>query len=153
MVTFLKKEMLKRGLLGIPLGITWDYLITIVISLGWGNGNYLACVPSLAESMGGEAYAVLVQALLCGVAGAVFGASSVIWELETWSIVKQTGIYFLIAAVNVLPIAYLMHWMEHSLKGVISYALIFVLIFVCVWISQYIAWKVKVKKINAKLSQ
>ena len=50
----LKKQIFLRGLLGIPLGITIGYLITIVLSLVWGNGYYSPCVPSLASIMGSE---------------------------------------------------------------------------------------------------
>ena len=103
--------------------------------------------------MGTEIGAVMLQSTLCGFAGMIFGAASVIWEIESWSIVKQTGLYFLIAAIAIIPTAYVLHWMEHSVKGAVGYIGIFVLIFVCVWISQYIAWKIKIKKINAKLSQ
>lgn len=149
----MKKEMVKRALLGFPLGITWEYFITLIISLGWGNGYYTRCVPSLIETVGTEIGAVMLQSALCGFAGMIFGAASVIWEIESWSIAKQTGLYFLIAAIAIIPTAYVLHWMEHSVKGAVGYIGIFVLIFVCVWISQYIAWKIKINKINAKLSQ
>ena len=43
----MKKKALLRGLLGVPLGMAMGYLITIVISLGWGQGRYVACMPEL----------------------------------------------------------------------------------------------------------
>ena len=49
-------------------------------------------------------------------------------------LVKQTGIYFLIDSVTMMPIAYVTFWMEHSLKGVLSYFGIFALMFAVVWI-------------------
>ncbi|MFR1295739.1 MAG: hypothetical protein ACLSBH_10115 [Coprobacillus cateniformis] len=41
----MKKKIIKRSLLGFPLGITIGYLITILISLGWANGYYFALCP------------------------------------------------------------------------------------------------------------
>lgn len=148
-----KKTMITRGLMGIPIGITIGYLITIFISLGWGEGYYSPCVPQLAEAVGSEIGAVILQTALCAVLGAVFGGASIIWELDEWSIVKQTGIYFLIISVTMLPVAYVTHWMEHSVKGFLLYFGIFLGIGIAMWITQYFLWKIRVKKIQEKVSQ
>lgn len=113
----MKKKIIKRSLLGFPLGITMGYLITILISLGWANGYYSPCVPELISLMGNEINAVILQTILCGILGVGFAASSVIWEMDSWSSVKQTGIYFSIISVIMLPIAYFAYWMEHSVVG------------------------------------
>ena len=130
----MKKKIFLRGLSGIPTGLAIGYLITIITSLIWGNGYDFPCVPELAVMMGSEINAVLLQGFLCGVLGMGFAASSVIWDMEDWGLVKQTGIYFLIDSVTMMPIAYVTFWMEHSLKGVLSYFGIFALMFAVVWI-------------------
>lgn len=147
----MKKKIVLRGILGFPLGVAAGYLITIIISLIWANGYYSPCVPELAAIMGSEIKAVSLQALLSGILGTGFAAISVIWEMENWSIVKQTGIYFIISSLIMLPIAYFTHWMNHSLKGVLSYYGIFILIFVIIWIAQYIIARKNVKKMNETL--
>ncbi|MDE7178828.1 MAG: DUF3021 domain-containing protein [Lachnospiraceae bacterium] len=147
----MKKKIILRSLSGIPLGLAIGYLITIIISLIWANGYYAPCVPELAAIMGSEINAVLLQALLCGILGMGFGGCSVIWEIEDWGIVKQTGIYFLIVSVIMMPIAYVSYWMEHSLSGILSYFGTFVLIFVIVWMIQYGRAKHNVKKMNEKM--
>ncbi len=103
--------------------------------------------------MGSEIYAVILQALLCGLLGIGFAASSLIWEIEHWGIVKQTGIYFLIISVIMLPIAYLTYWMEHSLMGFFSYYAVFALIFLVIWIIEFIIGRYNVRKMNAKLKE
>lgn len=147
----MKKQILLRGMLGFPLGLAMGYLITIFISLTVSDGRYYPCVPELAAVMGNEIDAVLLQAVLCGILGAGFGACSVIWQIENWGIVKQTGIYFSIISVIMLPIAYVSYWMEHSLKGILGYFSIFALIFAAVWIVQYTAAKHNVRKMNETL--
>ena len=147
----MKKQILLRGMLGFPLGLAMGYLITIFISLTVSDGRYYPCVPELAAVMGNEINAVLLQAVLCGILGAGFGACSVIWQIESWGILKQTGIYFSIISVIMLPTAYVSYWMEHSLKGILSYFGIFVLIFAAVWIVQYTAAKHNVRKMNETL--
>ena len=147
----MKKQILLRGMLGFPLGLAMGYLITIFISLTVSDGRYYPCVPELAAVMGNEINAVLLQAVLCGILGAGFGACSVIWQIESWGILKQTGIYFSIISVIMLPTAYVSYWMEHSLKGILSYFGIFVLIFLTFWIVQYAAARHNVRKMNETL--
>lgn len=147
----MKKQILLRGMLGFPLGLAMGYLITIFISLTVSDGRYYPCVPELAAVMGNEINAVLLQAVLCGILGAGFGACSVIWQIESWGILKQTGIYFSIISVIMLPTAYVSYWMERSLKGILSYFGIFVLIFATVWIVQYAAARHNVRKMNETL--
>ena len=149
----MKRKILLRGILGIPIGITIGYLITIFISLGLANGYYSPCVPELISMMGSEIRAVIVQSVFCGILGAGFAASSVIWEIDHWSLVKQTGIYFAIASLLMLPIAYLAYWMEHSVVGFLSYFGIFILIFAMIWAIQFAIGKYNVKKMNEKLYQ
>lgn len=147
----IKKKIMLRAISGLPIGLSIGYLITIVISLIWADGYYAACVPALAETMGNEINAVILQALLCAILGMGFGGCSVIWEIEDWSISKQTGIYFLIVSLIMMPIAYVTYWMEHSFLGVVSYFGIFAFIFAIVWVIQYARAKRNVKRINEKM--
>lgn len=144
----MKNKIISRGLLGFPLGITLGYLITIIISAIFADGYYSACVPGFIEIIGSEIGAVIVQAVLCGILGSGFAMASVIWEMENWSIAKQSGLYFAITSIIMLPIAYITNWMEHSVFGFLIYFGIFISIFVFVWLIQYFAWKIKLKKIN-----
>ena len=147
------KKTICRGALGFPLGICIGYLITIGISLSLATGQYSPCPPLLVEQFGSELAAVVFQAVLCGVLGAAFAAASIIWELETWSIAKQTGIYFLVVSVAMLPIAYFAQWMEHSLAGFLLYFGIFVVIFVVMWLIQYLVWNNKIQRMNASIKE
>lgn len=145
----MKKQIIKRGVFGFPVGIAIGYVITVIVSTFVGDGNFYPVTPELVSAMGGELNAVVLQTVLCGVMGAGFAAASVIWELDSWSLAKQSGIYFLIACILMLPIAYAANWMEHSVGGILSYIGIFIAIFISVWLAQYLSWKRKIKKMNA----
>ena len=147
----MKKKILLRGILGFPIGLAIGYTITIILSLIFANGYYSPCVPELTVIMKSEINAVMLQAFLCGILGTGFAACSVIWEIERWGIVKQTGIYFLIISVIMMPIAYVTYWMEHSLKDMLCYFGIFAFIFAVIWIIQYFIAKKEVKKLNENL--
>ena len=149
----MKKKMIMRGLLGLPTGIAIGFVITLIISACIGNGSFYPVTPELIDTMGNELNAVILQTVLCAVMGVGFAAASVIWELDSWSLAKQSGIYFLIISVITLPIAYVTNWMKHTVLGVLSYVAIFAAIFVVVWLSQYLLWKRKIKKMNALVSK
>lgn len=149
----MKKKILKRCLSGFPLGVAIGYIISIIISLVWAQGYYSPCVPELIDMAGSEINAVMLQAFLCGVLGMGFAASSVIWDIEKWGIARQTGTYFLIISVIMMPIAYITYWMEHSLAGIASYFGIFALLFAFVWFVQYIRARRNVKNMNDTLNK
>lgn len=149
----MKKNLFSRIFIGLLGGIVLCYLITIGVSLVIGDGNYYPCVPALAQRFGNELTAVVVQMALGAVLGAGFAGASLIWERDDWSLLKQTGIYFAIASVLMMTIAYICEWMEHSVRGFLIYFGIFFTIFVVVWLVQYAIWKARISKIKRKLEK
>lgn len=147
----MKKELLFRLFIGFLGGVVLSYFITIAISLFIGDGNFYPCVPGLTERFGNEVTAVVIQTVLSAILGAGFAGCSLIWEKDEWSLLKQTGIYFSIASVLMMTVAYVCEWMEHSVKGVLSYFGIFLGIFIVVWLVRYIIWKIRISKIKEGL--
>ena len=107
----MKNQIIKRGLVGFPVGIAIGFVITLIISACIRDGSYYPVTPELIGSMGNELNAVILQTVLCGIMGSGFAMASVIWELDSWSLAKQSGIYFLIACIIMFPIAYIANWM------------------------------------------
>lgn len=149
----MKKKLIGRGLIGFPVGIAIGYVITVIISICIGDGFFHPVNPELVNKMGSELNAILIQTGLSGIMGTGFAMASVIWEIDSWSLAKQSGIYFMIISVIMLPIAYFTNWMKHTVLGVLSYVAIFVAIFVVVWLSQYLLWKRKIKQMNTLVNK
>lgn len=149
----MKRKIILRCLTGFPIGITICYLITIILSVCVANGYYSPCVPELISLTGSEINAVILQTLLGGLLGAGFAGCSIIWEIDNWSIVKQTGIYFLIISIIMMPTAYFTYWMEHSIRGFLSYFGIFTLIFIIIWFVQFVTGRHNVNRMNECLKK
>ncbi|MGN1090734.1 MAG: DUF3021 domain-containing protein [Huintestinicola sp.] len=149
----MKKKIIERSLVGFFIGIAIGQIISVLISLIAGNGEFLICSPAFTEIIGSEASAAALQTLLCGIMGIGYAAATLIWENDNLNIAKQTGICFGIYALFTFPIAYLTNWMEHSANGVLQYVGIFSAIFVFVWVLQYFAVRAKIKTINKKLNR
>lgn len=58
-----------------------------------------------------------------------------------------------IAAVTMMPIGYLLNWMEHSAAGIISFFLVFLVIFVVIWLTMYLIWRRKIRKLNQNVQK
>ena len=147
----MKKKVILRGLFRLPVGIAIGFVITLLISICIGDGAFYPVTPELIQMMGNQLNAVILQTILCAILGVGFAMASVIWEIDSWSLAKQSGVYFLVISVVMLPIAYFANWMKHSIAGVLSYVGIFVMFFAAVWISQYLLWKRRIKKMNARI--
>ena len=149
----MKKKIITRGLLGLIIGVAIGFIISLIISTIINDGSFYPVSPELIKTMGSELNAVILQTILCAIMGAGFSAASVIWEIDSWSLAKQTGIYFLIISIIMLPIAYIANCMKHSLLSFVFYTSIFIFIFILVWIIQYLIWKQKIKKMNTLINK
>ena len=149
----MRKEILKRSLLGAPIGLALSTIITIAISLAYGDGNYHAVVPELTGRMGSEIAAVVFQAVLSLLYGAAWAGASVIWNAEHWSLLKMTLVHLAITSLATFPIAYFAFWMPHNAAGILLYFGIFFAIYIAIWFSQYGAMKKRVKELNEKIKK
>lgn len=148
----MKKKILMRCLIGAPIGLAINYIISIAISFLFGSGEYLAVVPELIEDFGSEVNAVTVQAVCALILGAVFGGASMIWRTENLSLLQQTVTHLAVVSLAMFPIAFFNRWMGHTVIDVIVYFGIFFGIYLFIWAVQYMAVKVRIKEINEKLN-
>ena len=145
------KKIISRVLYSFPIGISCSVGISLLLSLLFGEGKYYPFAASLVFFTGSEVKAMLLQTTLSGILGSVFGGMSFIWEIERWSILKQTAVYFLSVSIPMMGISYLLYWMEHSLNGFLLYFLIFVMVFFVVWLFNFAIYWFKVRRINQEL--
>ncbi len=149
----MKKKILLRSLMGAPIGVTISLIITIIISLCSGNGEYYCAVQEFIDLCGNETTAVIVQMICSMFIGAVYSGASVIWEIEKWSFTKQTLLHFAIFIVSFVPISYLLSWMPHNLNGALCYVAAFTGMYTLIWVSVYFSMKSKIKKMNSRLQE
>ena len=119
----MKKKVILRSLIGAPIGLSISFIITLIISVIINKGEYYPVVPQLTALCGNELNAVVIQTICSLIYGAAFGGTSVIWEIENWSLLKQTVIHCIVISVSMLPIAYCMYWMPHSFWCCVSQAI------------------------------
>ncbi len=149
----MKKKVIIRCLIGAPIGLAISTLITIAISLAVRDGHFYPVAPELITDTGGELNAVILQAICALLYGAAWAGASVIWEIERWSILRQSVTHLIICSLATFPIAYFTRWMPHNAAGILLYFGIFFGIYLFIWLSQYFAMKIKLKRINEKVKE
>ena len=120
---------------------------------GFGGNYYSAVALELTAIMGGELNAAVLQYVMSCILGFSFAMASAIFEIENWSMTKQTVVHFLITAIAMLPIAYVCHWIEHTALSIFVYFATFAAVYFFMWIVQKRYWKKKVAQMNDKLQK
>ena len=107
----LKKQFIMRFLIGMPIGLLICYFITLFISIGVGDGNFYPVQTELTNLCKSQLNAVIVQTIAGMIYGGMWGGASVIWEVDSWSLTRQTVTHLIVISVISFPIAYVMRWM------------------------------------------
>lgn len=144
------KTVLLRGLLGIPIGIAISITIALCISLSYGELSLVP--PQMIEHFGCELSAFTNQYILSCIIGFVSAASSCIFEIEKWSMAKQTFIHFLVITIVFFPISIFAGWIGTSALSLFIYCAIFIAIYIGIWTGLYLYWKNKIKYLNKSLN-
>ncbi|MPM59441.1 hypothetical protein SDC9_106283 [bioreactor metagenome] len=121
----MKKNIILRSLMGAPLGLTISVLITVGSSLCIADGAYYPVVPEFAAACGSELTAVVLQTVLCLFYGAVWGAASLVWEVDHWSLLRQTVTHLVLCSLSTFFVAYTAYWMGHTIASIAVYFGIF----------------------------
>lgn len=149
----MKKKVIIRSLFGAPIGVLISLIITICISYAVGDGQFYPVAPQLEYYCGSEINAVFWQTVFSMVYGAAFGGSSVIWELENWSLTKQTAVHFTLVTLITIPMAYTMRWVDENVISWIMYLAVFIFIYFSIWLSQYLSIRARIRKINKQIEK
>jgi|LGVE01.1.fsa_nt_gb predicted MFS family arabinose efflux permease len=130
----MQKKMFSRCIFGFELGVFIGYLITILVSLYLSSTEYSPVMTPLIAVTGSELMAVILQFFLFGILGVGFGFGSLIFEMENWSILKQTIVHFIIITIVLFPIAYFGEWTDHTIVGILIYCGIAAVVYLIIYL-------------------
>jgi len=147
----LKKEAVKRAIMGFMYGVFIGQTILILESLAMRDGNFYSVTKYLLDLAGTKIAAVIIQYFLTGLIGTTFAATTVIFEMDSWSLLRQTILHFIITSIVMYIAGFLCGWFPHKLSSTLIWFGIFIVIYVIFWISFSSYYKNKVKKMNEAL--
>ncbi len=121
------------GLVGFVLGM--------LISIGFG----LICGASE------DLKSALPHILLGGLYGAVAMGSTVVYDIEKWSIARATATHFLLIIGLYCVLVFSMGWFRIEDPAFWIVIAIMIVGYVLIWLLQYLAYKRKVRQMNDNL--
>lgn len=141
------KKSLTRGLISYCISATASILASLIALL---CGAPRVCTPDFVARIGSEQVALLLQSLLIALIGFAFGASSVLFEIEHWSLLRQgathvaitAGIWIMVELICFAPIAP-PAVIAFTISAAVSYAI--------TWGAQYFVSRAQVRKLNEQI--
>lgn len=134
-------------------GITCSLLICILVIAFAHKPDFNMMVPEFATRFSSPYLAFGVQLLLLGVISAGFGGSSVFYDIERWSFLKQGIVHFLVTVTIWLPISIYCWLPAKYISAAISTLISFVFTYVLTWILRYIQCKKAINIINSRIEE
>lgn len=128
-------------------------VVVAIVEAITGESGMIPVLPEFAAHFSNIYMAVYTQALLIGLTSAVFGAGSVILELERIGLIVQSVLYFLVTMAVWVPVGCFCWGLHKYPPTMISVGLSYVVSYSICWVIQYRQCRQNVEKINRKLSQ
>ena len=147
------KEVIKRALLGFMIGVFIGQTILILESLNAGDGNFYAVSTYLEAHSSSKLAAVIIQYLITGLIGMTFAAGSAIFELDNWSLLKQTIVHLVVTSVVMYVAGYFCGWFPHTVASTLIWFGVFIVVYIIFWTSFFFYYRKKTREINASLKK
>lgn len=126
---------------------------TLLVLIGFITGAAIGVLFTLARSSEGLKASDLPQFLLGGIYGAVAMGSSLVYDIEKWSIARATATHFLLVFALYFLLVTAMGWFR--LDDPVFWIVISVMViaYVLIWLFQYLAYKRKIQAMNEDLKK
>lgn len=147
------KNALIRGTLSFSCSVAINVVFyTVIIALG-GFGGHLPMLPEYLALFENETLAMLTQCVLVGFSAAVFGAGTVIMQIEKIGLVIQSILYFILTTAVWVPVACLCWGMHKYAGSMVTFGISYVISYTISWWIQYKDCKKNVEQINRRLEE
>ena len=140
----------KLGALGALLGMVVGVLI--VIAGGFARGGSLGLPPALLAACGSEAGALLAHMLVSGLFGIVPMAGVVIYEIDSWGLLKQAAVHYATYTAAFAIVGLAVGWVETP-ADLALVAGVFLAGHGIIWTIMYARCKAATEELNALLQE
>ncbi|SOC41805.1 DUF3021 domain-containing protein [Ureibacillus acetophenoni] len=144
----MKKEILKRIGVGGFSGLLTCQIVLIFISLGIGNGRFIAVSPSFEKLINHEVLAFILQNVGFALIGITFALCGLFFEIARWSMLRQYSMHIGVTSVVWIPIVFII-WPPQSIWNILILIFNFMVPYVITWSIQYRVSKRDIEQINA----
>lgn len=150
----MREKIIERSILGILIAHATNFIISLVISIFVvKDGNFHFARPILIEQLGGEIPAVILQAILLTIFGAIFGGAGLIYERDDWGLTKQTVVHFTVLVSSFLLFGGILRWYPFNFVNLIGNVIIFSIFYFLIWVALYMKIKNDIERVNRKIGE
>ncbi|GAW64445.1 hypothetical protein FC65_GL001188 [Ligilactobacillus acidipiscis DSM 15836] len=147
------RRILNHFFFGMPFGITYGLLVTLGYSYGRGDTFYQPAEARFAEHFSSNLDVLLISIILWALFGSLFSVTALVFEIERWSLARQTLTHFATTVSGFMIIAYFAGWYPLDLASITSEIFVFVIIYLVVWGYSMLRAKRSVDAINKKIKK
>ncbi|RMC25053.1 MULTISPECIES: DUF3021 domain-containing protein [unclassified Lactobacillus] len=139
------KKIFKLALWSAPIGVNIGILSYLIFSPSF---NPFSSLSNFEHFFQNSVSVNLVDLFIWALIGIIFGCSSLIYQVETWSITKQTLVHFCITYSSLSIMSIFANWYK-----LLDFTINFCIIYLIVWSVSIIRAKMTVRSLNRKLHQ
>ncbi len=130
----LKTKFIIRALIGFSLGVIVGAFMLMVGS----DDAFMLNRPLVFAHM-----------ICSGLMGFVGNGGAIVYDLESWGVIKATFIHFTATFITMIAISEVLGWFSHDI--LIYVFLAFTAVYIIIWLIEYSFGKKQVKELNADL--
>jgi Protein of unknown function (DUF3021). len=134
------KEIIRRGLKGIVIGVFLIHTIGVLMML------------LSKESATFSKEFLINQYAAASIIGFAFGALNILYQYEKLGLIGATVLHFIGVSLIYIPCAKMAGWLVNDSGVIFSTITIFISTYFIVWLVCYLQWKKYVKQINMELN-
>ncbi len=139
------------------MGMTLGMVIAIAICVIIGfveTGEIHFAAQSFIDHIGDPTKALIIEILLCGVMGAIDWGGTIVYYLESWSILRATVTHYIVVMAVYYPIAFYLRWLTpDDIATNLIFFVCLTIAYIMIWMINYLKSKAAVAEINRDLQE
>ncbi|WP_169716182.1 DUF3021 domain-containing protein [Ureibacillus manganicus] len=139
---------MQRITVGGIIGLIICQIVLVFISLGVGEGKFIAVSPNFEKLIQHEVLAFILQNLGFALIGITFALCGLFFEIARWSMARQYVTHFSITSIVLVSIVFTI-WTPETIWNVLILLFNFSLTYFITWTVQYKVSKRDIDQINA----
>lgn len=133
------REIMRRGFRGMAFGVFINQALFAIMTSFFGLEGSI------------EFNALAQQFIISALFGFYAIAISIVFEIDSWSLLRQTIVHFILLSVVYFPVAIYANWLPEYTVARIPFAVFYILVYIIVWFTFKAYWKKKAMEINVEL--
>ena len=138
----------KLGALGCLMGMVVGVFVVVIV--GFAHGGSLELPPALLVATKSEAGALFAHMLLSGLYGIVPMAGVVVYEIDSWGLLKQAAVHYASYTIAFAIVGFLAGWVATP-TDMVPIAGTFLVGHCIIWAIMYLRYKAATEELNTLL--